>query len=139
MPPPAANRVRDTLVDMTESDKTIVKALIAVAWADGQMEDSEGSVIDGLLAGFDASPEDEAELAAFAKVRCSLEEVQIGILSREDRELLLGNAALLTHADGDQSADEEAVLRQLSDLLGFEERDAFEIVESVRGGALSDP
>lgn len=124
---------------MTESDKTIVKALIAVAWADGQMEDSESSVIDGLLAGFDASPEEEREISAYAKVRRSLEDVRIDALSRDDRELLLGNAALLTHADGEQSADEERVLARLSALLGFEEADAFQIVESVRGGALSDP
>jgi tellurite resistance protein len=124
---------------MTESDKTIVKALIAVAWADGQMEESESSVIDGLLAGFDASPDEERELGAYAKVRRALEDVRIEGLSRDDRELLLGNAALLTHADGDQSPDEERVLLRLSALLGFDEKDAFEIVESVRGGALADP
>ena len=124
---------------MTESDKTIVMALIAVAWADGQMEDSESSVIDGLLAGFDASPDEEREIGEYAKVRRALDEVRIEGLSRDDRELLLGNAALLTHADGDQSEDEERVLTRLARILGFEEQDAFQIVESVRGGALSDP
>ena len=124
---------------MTESDTAIVMALIAVAWADGQMEDTESSVIDGLLAGFDASPAEEEELAAYAKIRRSLEDVKIDGLSRDDRELLLGNAALLTHADGDQSEDEERVLARLSAILGFADQEAFQIVESVRGGALSDP
>jgi hypothetical protein len=57
-------------------------------------------------------------------------------LSQEDRELLLGNAALLTHADGDQSAEEKALLDKLVRLLGFSTQKAQEILDSVADGAL---
>ena len=58
-------------------------------------------------------------------------------MSREDRELLLGNAALLTHADGTQSKEELTILADLSERLGFSMDEAFSIIESVRGGSLS--
>lgn len=122
---------------MTPTDKSIVRALCAVAWSDGQMEGSEGTVIEGLLAGFDASEEEEAEIVEWSKSRRSLDDIDLAGLSRDDRELLLGNAALLTHADGEVSLEERTTLARLSSLLGFTDAEAFEIIESVRGGALA--
>lgn len=121
---------------MTENDHKVLRALIAVAWADGQMEESESTVIDGLLAGFDATDEEEAELRAFAREPRALDDIDVSGLTDDDKEMLLGNAALLTHADGDQSTAERLVLGKLSTILGFDRPKAFEIIESVRGGAL---
>lgn len=121
---------------MTPNDKSIVKALIAVAWADGQMEESEATVIDGMLAGFDASEEDERELREYARVRRTLDDIVVTDLSTDDRELLLGNAALLTHADGEVSDAEREIIAKLTAILEFEDQHAYDIVESVRGGAL---
>ncbi len=122
---------------MTPADKNIVRALCAVAWADGQMEGSEGTVVEGLLAGFDASDDEEAEIVAWARTPRTLDDLDLAGLSRDDKELLLGNAALLTHADGEVSESERAILARLSGLLGFGDAEAREIVESVRGGARS--
>ena len=58
-------------------------------------------------------------------------------MSREERELLLANAALLTHADGEQSAPEKELLDKLVVLLEFDEEAASEILESVQDGALN--
>jgi hypothetical protein len=41
---------------MTPQEKTIVRLLIAVAWADGEMQSPEEGVIEGLLGGCDATP-----------------------------------------------------------------------------------
>src|SRR5688500_6704609 len=92
---------------MTPSEKNIVRALVAVAWADGKLEEPESGIIEGLLCGFDASDEEEREIVEYAKQKRTFkDDLPIAELSREDRELLLANAALLTHADGDQSAQE---------------------------------
>lgn len=123
---------------MTENDHKVLRALIAVAWADGQMEETESTVIDGLLAGFDASDDEEAQLREFARTARALDDIDVSGLTDDDKELLLGNAALLTHADGDQSAAERRVLGRLSTILGFDDAHAFEIIESVRGGALDE-
>jgi tellurite resistance protein len=122
---------------VTPSEKNIVKALIAVAWADGKLERPESGVIEGLLCGFDASPDEERELTQYAAERRTLSsDVPVAEMNREDREILLGNAALLTHADGEQSASERSVLDDLVKLLQFEPDEADAIIASARDGAL---
>ena len=122
---------------MTPSEKNIVQSLVAVAWADGKLESGEASVIEGLLSGFDASEEEEREILDYAKTRRTLEnDIPLADLNAGDRELLLSNAALLTHADGHQSATEKAILGKLAEVLGFTREEANEILASVSDGAL---
>ena len=123
---------------MTPSEKNIVKSLVAVAWADGKVAAPEAGVIEGMLCGFDATAEEEQEILLYAKQKRTLsEDAPIKELSREDRELLLANAALLTHADGEQSDAETALLKKLIGLLEFSDADAEEILASVHDGALT--
>ena len=127
----------DTMGAMTPAEKNIVKSLVAVAWADGKLEEGESGVIEGLLSGFDATGDEETEILEYAKTRRSLEaDIPLGDLEEEDRELLLANAALLTHADGEQSDSEEAILKKLIAILGFDDAKASEILGSVSDGAL---
>jgi tellurite resistance protein len=123
---------------MTPNEKNIVKCLVAIAWADGKVAAPEAGVIEGMLCGFDASDEEEREILQFAKQKRTLAaDAPIADLNREDRELLLANAALLTHADGEQSDDERALLQKLIGLLELSEADAQQILESVHDGALT--
>lgn len=118
---------------MTPQEKNIVRSLIAVAWADGRMEATEATVVEGLLAGFDASEEEERELLEYARVPRSLEnDLPLESLSSADRGLLLSNAALLTMADGEESAGERAVLGRLAELLGFTPEQAARIVADAQ-------
>lgn len=122
---------------MTPSEKNIVKSLVAVAWADGKVEGPEEDVIEGLLAGFDASEEEEKEIREYAKESRTLDkDIPLSDLSKEDRELLLANAALLTHADGEQSDSEKELLDKLVKILEFDAAEATDILDSVRDGAL---
>jgi tellurite resistance protein len=122
---------------MTPSEKNIVRSLVAVAWADGKLESGESSVIEGLLTGFDATEAEEKEILEYARTRRSLEkDIPLSELSRDDRELLLANAALLTMADGEKSDAESAVLEQLITVLGFTREEADEILSSSDDGAL---
>ena len=123
---------------MTPSEKNIVKCLVAVAWADGKVAAPEAGVIEGMLCGFDASEEEEREILQYAKQRRTLaDDAPIRELSREDRELLLANAALLTHADGEQSESERALLGKLIGLLEINAEDTKQILDSVHDGALT--
>lgn len=126
---------------MSPSEKNIVKSLIAVAWADGRLEASETQVIEGLLSGFDASPEEEAELLEYARTRRTLEDdIPLDQLGPEDRELLFSNAALLIQADGSESASERWVLARLGEVLSLSEPVMGEILGSLQrgGGGSSD-
>jgi uncharacterized membrane protein YebE (DUF533 family) len=122
---------------MTPAEKNVLRSLVAVAWADGKLVDGESGVIEGLLAGFDASDEEEAEILEYARTPRSLSrDIPVGELTEEDRELLLSNAALLTEVDGDQSDTEHAVLDELVRLLEFDAEEAAEIVAGARDGVL---
>ncbi len=123
---------------MTPSEKNIVKSLVIVAWADGKVDAPEENVIEGLLAGFDASDEESAEIMEYAKTRRTLDEdLPLSDLGTDDRELLLANAALLTHADGEQSDSEKALLDKLIEILEIEPEEADSILDSVKDGALT--
>lgn len=118
---------------MTSREKTIVQALIALAWADGSVEGPETSVVEGLLAGFDASPEEEKELLAYAKGKPpSLDDLKLGALNEEERDILLGNAALLVQADGAESPVERKMLEKLARVLGLDADEARRAVQSTR-------
>lgn len=121
---------------MTPAEMRVLKSLVAVMWADGKVEGSESSVLEGLLAGFGASDDEEKEILSWAKTSKTLDDVPLNELNAEDRELLLGNAALLSMADGEQSASEAEVLQKLVKLLGFNDAKAKEIIDSARDGAL---
>jgi uncharacterized tellurite resistance protein B-like protein len=121
---------------MTPAEKRVLKSLVAVAWADGKVDGPESGVLEGLLAGFGASDEEETEILDWAKTARSLDDVPLAELNTEDRELLLANAALLTEADGEQSESEKEILQKLITLLGFTAEQAKPILESARDGAL---
>jgi uncharacterized tellurite resistance protein B-like protein len=123
---------------MTPAERNIVKSLIAVAWADGQMEKAEASVVEGLLVGFDATEEEEKELLEWAKTPRHLDkDIPLEELTEEDRELLLANAALLTLADGKQTADETRALGQLVAILKIDAAEAKTIIAGAADGVLS--
>jgi len=123
---------------MTSSEKNVLRSLVAVAWADGKMEAGESGVIEGLLCGFDASDEEEREILEFAKTRRTLEEdIPLADLSSEDRELLLSNAALLTHADGDHSDSERRILDRLATMLGFDAAEVDKMLLATKDGVLN--
>ena len=121
---------------MTPEEKTIVKALVAVAWADGEMQAPETGVIEGLLSGFDASPEEERELLTYAEQPRGLRDVPVGGLSADDKETLMRNAALLVCADGEETEKETTLLGHLADVLEIGQAQRKEIVLSVRGGMM---
>jgi tellurite resistance protein len=123
---------------MTPGEKNVVKSLVAVAWADGKLERGESGVIEGLLAGFDATEDEEREILEYAKTRRTLEsDLPLRDLGREDRELLLSNAALLTHADGIQSESEKRALERVIQLLGFAPDEAQQLIDIAKEGALN--
>ena len=121
---------------MTPSEKTLLKSLVAVAWADGQIKEPETGVIDALLWAFDANEADADEVREFAKKKRTFKaDIPLDDLGPDDRRLLLAHAALLTHADGKQSTAEKKLLKELTGLLGFSEADADPILKTAKDRA----
>lgn len=117
----------------------IVRSLIAFGWADGKLVEEESQVVDAMLCGFDASEQERADLAEYAKVPRTLSDIPVGKLRGHHRELLLANAALLTLSDGKQVGIERVLLGKLSLLLGFKGEEADKIVATATDGAIHLP
>jgi hypothetical protein len=119
---------------MTPEEKTIVHALVAVAWVDGEMRAPEAGVIHDLLAAFDASPDEAAETLEFAQTPRTLSDVDVSNLSADERYTLLRSAAQLVCSDGVETDAEVRIVAQLATILELGADEVREVVVSVRGG-----
>jgi uncharacterized membrane protein YebE (DUF533 family) len=109
---------------MHDQDKAIVKALVPVAWADGDFADRERDMLDALLDAYSASDDEKKELLAYAKEKRSLDDIDLQQLSTDDRRVLLQHAVLLSFADGKQSVEESDFLGKLAERLRIPEAEA---------------
>jgi len=91
----------------------IVKALVPVAWADGEFADQERETLDALLDAYSATDEEKTALKEYAKQKRSLDDIELQELSTDDRRVLLQHAVLLSFADGKQTPDEVELLERL--------------------------
>jgi tellurite resistance protein len=102
---------------MHEQDIAIVKALVPVAWADGEFADQEMETLEALLDAYSATDTEKKELKDYAKEKRTLDDIELQDLSADDRRVLLQHAVLLSFADGKQTPDEVEVLGQLATKL----------------------
>ena len=102
---------------MEAHTEAMLKALVAVAWADDHLDATEQEVIGGLISAFGLGPEDAQRMQAYAGTKRGLADVPLSELSADDRRVLLQHAAILTHADGEQCAQERQLLTELAALL----------------------
>ena len=120
---------------MHEEDKAILKSLVSVAWADGRVTSEETDIIEALLQAFEATPEDTAEMRAYAKTRRTLADIPLTELSADDRRLLVQHAVLLTFIDGSQSAEEKTLLTQLCEKLRIPPNEAASLLTAAESRA----
>jgi uncharacterized membrane protein YebE (DUF533 family) len=115
---------------MHEQDLAIVKALVAVAWADGVFAERERAMLDALLDAYSATADDRAAVYAYAETRRTLDDVDPQELSADDRRILLQHAVLLTFADGEQAKEESDLLAALALKLRIPEAEARALLEA---------
>src|SRR6185503_5266556 len=120
---------------MHEQDKAILKSLVSVAWADGRVTSEETDIIEAILQAFDATPEDTAEMRAYAKTRRTLADIPLTDLSADDRRLLVQHAVLLTFIDGTQSPEEKTLLAQLCEKLRIPPNEATSLLTAAESRA----
>lgn len=109
---------------MHEQDIAIVKALVPMAWADGEFADQEKETLEALLDAFNATDEEKRSLREYAKERRTLDDIQLQDLSADDRRVLLQHAVLLSFADGKQTPDEVEFLGKLAAKLRIPDAEA---------------
>lgn len=114
---------------MEDHQEAMVKSLVAVAWADGRMDDEEAEVIEALLSAFEVKGEDAESIRTYAQEPRTLEDVPLTDLSAHDRRLLLQHAVIVTYIDGQQTDDEVKVLGELAGRLHIPEDEAKSLLE----------
>src|ERR1700733_13277725 len=115
---------RASSTTMHEQDIPIVKALVPVAWADGEFAEQEMETLDALLDAYSATDEERRALKGYAKVKRTLDDIELQELSADDRRVLLQHAVLLSFADGKQTPDEVELLERLVAKLKIPEAEA---------------
>lgn len=116
---------------MHNHQESMLKSLIAIAWADGRVDAEEEGLVEVLLDSLGVYGADADQLREYAKTPRTLADVELTYLSESDRILLLNHAVLLSFVDGEQSDDERSVLNQLVEKLGLEEEQASAILASA--------
>jgi uncharacterized tellurite resistance protein B-like protein len=109
---------------MHEQDIAIVKALVPVAWADGEFAEQEMETLDALLDAYSATDEEKRSLKEYAKQKRTIDEIELQELSADDRRVLLQHAVLLSFADGKQTPDEVEFLEKLATRLKIPDAEA---------------
>jgi tellurite resistance protein len=97
----------------------ILKAIVCVAWADGLFKDAERRALDGVIAACGLTPEEAAEVRAYAAMPRTLRDVDLRGLTAEDRQAVVLHAVALAHADNDFSAPERQTIQGLCERLGM--------------------
>lgn len=120
---------------MQDYQEAMLKSLVAVAWADGQLHGEESDIIEGLLSVYEIEGKDAETIRAFAKTKRTLDEIPLTELSTDDRRQLLQHAVLVTYADGKQSDAENAVINQLITKLRIAPEDARQIRSAAESRA----
>ena len=120
---------------MHEQNMAIVKSLVSVAWADGVFADEEKDMVDALIAAFEASEEEGAEIRRYAAEKRTLEDIPVSDLSTDDRRVLVQHAVLLTYVDGQQAESEKAFIGALCQRLRIPDDEAKALVDHAEARA----
>ena len=109
----------------------MLKALVVVAWSDGDFAAKEKEAIDGLLAAYEATETEKSEIHDFAKEARSLDDIDLQELSAADRRVLLQHAVLVTYAEKEPSAKQVEFLSQLAARVKVPAEEAKAVIDAA--------
>ena len=113
---------------MNEEEFAIVRALVPVAWADGDFAEKEKEMLEALLEAYGANDAQKTEIRTYSTEKRTLEDINLQDLSAGDRRVLLQCAVLLTFADGEQHASEAKILSELAAKLRIPDDEAKHVI-----------
>ena len=116
---------------LTDEKKGIVRLLVALAWADGKVDEQEKEIVEAVLDAFGATIEESEEIRTWAASPRTLDDVDVSSLEKSDLELALQHGVLLTHIDGEQTDEELKLLSGFVEKLGLTVEEAKPVIESA--------
>ena len=113
---------------MPNRNLPILKAVVCVAWADGLFKDPERRALEGVIAACDLTPEEAAEIRAYAARPRTLADLDTRGLLPEDRKAIVLHAVALANADNDYSPPERNLIIGLCERLGMSPEETNQMV-----------
>ena len=104
---------------LDEGKKCSLKLLVALAWADGRVDEEEMEVVEAMLDAYGADGDEAQEIRDWASEKRSLDDVEVSSMDMNDLTAVLQHAVLLTYIDGEQSETEIELLRKFIAKLGL--------------------
>ncbi len=108
---------------LTISGHTCVETLallVAMAWADGRLEDSEKAGVRGAASVLNLTKQLRERLDAVLENPVPIDQILYDEMSVRDRSFAYVAAAWMSGVDDDVDEREEAMLDKLADMLGFD-------------------
>ena len=112
---------------------SVIRMWAAVAWADGEMAESELVSLNRLIRTADLTDEERAAARAFVEARTGLPETYLTNLAPEARYGVYRAACRMAVVDHLLTATERALLDRMRNLLGIPAEAAREIEADVPG------
>lgn len=116
---------------MYEDEFAIVRALVPVAWADGEFAAKEKEMLEGLLDAYSATEDEKKQLREYAATQRTIDDINVQDLSAGDRRVLLQTAVLMTFADGKQDPAESKFLHALAAKLRIPDDEAKHVIHEA--------
>ena len=120
---------------MKPNEETMLKALVAIAWADGRFADEESEIVEAMIATLKVDAEGAAFIRDYAKTPRTLDDVPVAELSNEERATLLRHAVILTHIDEGQDERERTLIVSVVQKLGISADDAVTLIAAAEAEA----
>jgi len=105
-------------MSMTDQDFTLLKTLVALAWADGSLAEGELEWIEKVMDQLQVPADQRQEMLKGAPPLPSEGELQEALPEGEDRETFLRFLLSVSLEDGETSVEELDLLKDLSHKLG---------------------
>lgn len=118
-------------MSMTEQDYTLLRTLVALAWADGSLASGELEWIEKVMEQLQVPPDQRQELLQGSPPLPSDVELREALPEGDDRETFLRFLLSVSLEDGETSLDELNLLKDLSQKLGVSTDALEEMRQSV--------
>lgn len=118
-------------LSMTNQDYTLLRTLVALAWADGSLAEGELEWIEKVMDQLQVPPDQREELMKGPPPLPTQAELQEALPEGDDRETFLRFLLSVSLEDGETSLEELNLLRDLSHKLGVSGEALEEMRQSV--------
>ena len=117
---------------MQEKDIAVIKGLIQVMWADGELAEAEREMLGSILVNMGCSPEELQEIAGMLKEPPSVDTLLKDLPDKESRRDVIKIVYAMALADDDYADSEDAFIKKLAAKLKISPKELEELKEEMR-------